>query len=113
MIREIVLDRELMIAVVTDAAFYTACPAFADLEVEAYRLEKLARTTRGCCGARARVMLPVIDPFITRLHAARTADPALVAAVRRFILAKKRYADLPIRVYYRSSRDKPATRFRL
>lgn len=113
MTREIVLDRELIISILTDPKFYTACPQFADLEVESYRLEKEYRSAPGCCGGKTAVMDPVTTPFVERLQKALNDDRAAVQAVRRFVLAKKRYVDKPIRVYYRHRRSpRHVSRFR-
>lgn len=113
MSREIVLDRELIIELLTDPKFYTACPQFQALEVEAYKLERSYRSAPGCCGGRTIVMDPVTTPFVTQLQAALSADRAAVQAVRRFVLAKKHYTDKPIRVYYRHRKTpRQVSRFR-
>lgn len=113
MSREIVLDRELIIDLLTDPKFYTACPAFTELEVESYRLERSYRNAPGCCGGRTVVMEPVTLPFVTKLQAALSEDRATVQAVRKFLHDKTHYTNKTIRVYYRHRKTpRQVSRFR-
>lgn len=114
--RELVLDRDAMIKVVTDPSLYTACQEFRDIETLAYQLHAEYRESgKGrCCGPLPTIMLPVLDRFLAKLHELLAGDRPAVERLRRFLAARVgRSSESPVvRVYYRTSNEGPATRFR-
>lgn len=113
---ELVLDRDTMIKVVTSPTFYTTCPEFRHLETLAYQLHADFRASaKGrCCGPVPVIMLPVLDEFLTKLRELLASNRPAVEQLRRFLAARAgRSLESPVvRVYYRTSTDGQATRFR-
>lgn len=113
---ELVLDRDTMIKVMASPTFYTACPEFGHLETLAYQLHADFReSAKGrCCGPVPAVMLPVLDQFLVRLRELLASDRPAVEQFRRFLAVRAgRPLESPVvRVYYRTSVNSQATRFR-
>ena len=106
--RKLTLDRQHLIKMLADPAFYTSCPYFLWLRNTALRTyaqyERGGRNDCRGCGADFRVMKPVVDAFFTNLKELRELDPNTVECVRRYLENKKGYPIALVVIMYRSSR---------
>lgn len=103
--KRLVLDRQHMIALVSDPEFYTTCPVFLWLRNTAMAAHARYQLSKGCCGSDWSIMRPVIDAFFANLRELHELDPQNVECVRNFISAKKGYTASPCVIYYRRGRE--------
>lgn len=109
--REITLERNALISLMTEDAFYKACPSF--IELQSAVVHPMARYRKSqetsCCGGDVGILFPSTDRFIELLNA---ATPETVAALKTHLSSKKGFVVDRIYVYYRKSMKGAALRLR-
>lgn len=109
--RRLVLDRQHMVAMLSDPEFYTACPHFLWLRDTAMTLHKqYLETPVNCnaCKGDFNIVRPVVDAFFQNLRDLRDAgaDDA-IDNVKRYLETKKGYRVGEVVLYYRATRSQP------
>ena len=100
------LNRDHMIAMLSDPAFYTAVPELTylrDVGLEtagAYRADDEA----SCCGGSFAIMQGVVGAFYLKLHEWRDVSPDVLEKVRGYLNGKKGYIANPVVIRYRMNK---------
>lgn len=109
--RELILDRQHLVKMLADPAFYVSCPYFLWLRNTALRAheryESNGRNDCRGCGPDFRVMKPVIDAFFTNLKELKELDPSTVECVRQYLEDRKGYPISLVVIMYQSSGTHP------
>lgn len=110
--RKLTLDRQHLVAMLSDPAFYEACPYFLWLRRTAMRTYEqyqspASRNNCRACGPNFAVMKPVVDAFFTNLKDLKELNPDTVECVRKYLERKKGYKVDYVVIMYRSSRAEP------
>lgn len=105
----LVLDRADLIELVSDPAFFEACPSFDWLRNTALQTKQLydASGQRRCCGPDWKIMRPLIDEFFRALQETKIKNPDDLAKVRLHLMAKEGKTYDRIAIYYRAGREQP------
>lgn len=105
--KRLVLDRQHLIALVSDPLFYAECPAFAWMRDTALHTARLYQESkdRNCCGGEWPILRPTVDGWFTALKDLHAKDPASVEQVRDYLARKKGYLPQPVVIFYRSSKE--------
>jgi hypothetical protein len=110
--RRLNLDRMHIIAMLQDAAFFTAVPAFRYLcdsvtAAEGAASVAIARGACKSCGDTWRYFRPVADAFVLRLDELIAEQSAALGDIRAYLAGKKKYDIQQVVVYYRASPHEP------
>lgn len=108
--KQLTLDRQHLIAMVSDPDFYTACPHFLWLRNTAAATIKPYQDSAGCCGPNWHIMMPIIDALFANLKELLAIDKTILESVRSYLEAKKGYRPSPITIYYRRGKEKHPTK---
>jgi len=112
-VKRLVMDRQHLIAMLSDPQFFVACPVFMWLrqtaltQAEAYRRS----AAKNCCGGDWKLLRPVVDAFFHNLRELHAADRNNVECVREYLTQKKRYVPRPVVLFYRASKKGKPLKF--
>ncbi len=101
--RRLVLDRQHLVQMLGDPAFFDKCVPFewlrptALLQTAAYRQSE----EDSCCGGNWKLMAAIAQAFYQHLRKLHADDPQQVECVRDFLTGKKGYIAKPCVVFYR------------
>lgn len=111
--RRLVLDRQHLIAMVSDPEFYVQCPAFAWMAETAMHTARLYHDTksRRCCGGDWSVLRPAVDGLFTAIKDLHAKDPTSLETVRDYLERKKGYRPQPVVIYYRAQKQGAPNKF--
>jgi len=100
------LDRDHIIAMARDPAFYEAAPSFAYLKDAALASYQMFLDAKDCirCGGEWKFMQGIVDAVFIKIKELKSTDPEKLEEVRGFLESKKGYRPKPIVIYYRRSR---------
>lgn len=103
------LDRDDLVEIVSDPAFFVACPSFAWLQNAALQTKQLydASGQRRCCGPDWKIIRPLIDEFFRALQETKAQNADDLAKVRLYLATKKGKNYGRITIYYRAGREQP------
>jgi len=102
--KKFVANRDVLLDMIADPAFYTTCPEFADLRDATLAAYADFKGRRGCCGGPVHLMIPSLDKAMERLHDLINADNrAALDRVRAFLSTKRRTHYDQVHIYYRKN----------
>ena len=108
------LDRNHMIAMLSDPGFYDAVAELSYLrEVGlATAAEYKADDEQSCCGGSFAIMQGVVGAFYLKLQEWKAGSPEVLEKVRAYLNAKKGYTAKPVVIRYRmNKRQGPIAKF--
>lgn len=105
----LVLDRDDLVELIGEPAFFEQCPDFAWLRNAAAQTHQLyvASGQRRCCGPDWKIIRPLIDLFFQSLQELKATNPDGLAKVRLYLTTKKGKNYDRIAIYYRAGREQP------
>lgn len=108
MSRQLVIDRQHLLQMLSDPEFYATCPAFVWLRDTALTQAAAYRQSDTCCGGNWQLFAAVADAFFKNLQQLHALGPEHVACVREYLEKKKRRPCKPIVLFYRpTDRTRP------
>ncbi len=104
----LVLDRQHMIAMLSDKEFYSECPHFLWLRDAALAAYKQFAASNNCCGGEFAYMQPIVTAFFKNMCELHEVDPAILETVRIYLTKRKKKPIGPILIHYRTSSKESA-----
>lgn len=111
--RQLVLDRQHLVQMLSDPDFFTECPVFmwlqetALLQAAAYK----ASEAKSCCGGKWQLIAPIANAFFDNLQKLHKLDPSHVECVRAYLSKKKHYQISAVVLFYRPADNIRPRRF--
>lgn len=107
----LVANRDVLLSLVSDPAFYTACPEFADLQEATLQAHAEFAKIKRCCGAGVERMFPSLDAAMARLQQLKAGgNTAALDKVKQFLSTKRGPTYHEVAIYYRKTSAGPPDR---
>lgn len=105
MAKNLVMNRDQLLALILDPEFYDACPEFVVLREQVVAANVGFAANKKCCGGKVKLMFPVLDATMALMHELQGSNPPALSRVRAFLCGKRKVAYDKVSIYYRKVRE--------